>query len=360
MGAFILPFTQRMTAIKVVALGGLSLLLIAVLLYSLSIGAVSISTSEIIRIFLSKIGLGQTSASEVEIFVLVGIRLPRILFTVLIGASLGIAGASLQGLFRNPLVEPGILGISSGAALGAIIIIMGGKLVKMPLIISEGLGQWLLPVFSIIGALAATFFTLRVGRYEGRTIITILILAGVAVTSLVGAVIGLSVFYADDTQLRTFSFWTLGDLSGASWQKLLVLTPVVLVPAGILSTYGRALNAMALGEAEAFHSGINVERVKLLIIIFCSVAVGTSVSFAGIIGFIGLVVPHIIRISFSPEHTLLLPASALGGACLLLFADMIARTAVSPAELPIGIVTAMMGTPFFLYLLMVNKRKRMF
>lgn len=345
---------------KGIVLAGLSILVVVLFLYSLSIGAVPISVSEIVRILLSKIGLTDAQATDVQSLVLLNIRLPRLLFTVFIGAALGISGAALQGLFRNPLVEPGIIGVSSGAALGAIAVIMSGTIFGSAISLGEGLGQWLLPVCSFAGAMAATFVTLRLGKVEGKTQITILILSGVAITSLMGAAIGLSIFYADEQQLRTYSFWTLGDLSGATWDKVFLLAPLALVPVVALNSFARPLNAIALGEAEAFHSGVNVERVKLMMVLLCALAVGTSVAFSGIIGFVGLVVPHIIRISFTPDHEIVLPASALGGAGLLLAADMIARTVVTPAELPIGIVTAIIGTPFFLYLLMSAKKKKMF
>lgn len=345
---------------KAIVLTGLGLLVVFLFLYSLSIGAVSIPVREIVRILLSNIGLTDAKATDIQSLVLMNIRLPRLLFTLLIGAGLGIAGASLQGLFRNPLVEPGIIGVSSGAALGAIAVIMGGKLIGSTISITQGLGQWLLPVFAFVGGIVATVVTLQLGKVEGKTQITILILAGVAITSLMGAAIGLSIFYADEQQLRTYSFWTLGDLSGATWDKVFLLAPLVLLPVAILTSLARPLNAIALGEAEAFHSGVNVERVKLLAVLFCAMAVGTSVAFAGIIGFVGLVVPHIIRITFSSDHEIVLPASALGGSCLLLLADMVARTIVSPAELPIGIITAIIGTPFFLYLLISTKKKKMF
>lgn len=340
-----------------VILAGLALFLVVLLLFSLSIGAVPIGVGEIIRIFASAVGIGTYDMSDVNSLVLLNIRFPRLIFTVLIGAALGIAGASLQGLFRNPLVEPGIIGVSSGAALGAVAVIIGGRLISP--VLTETLGPWLLPLFAFIGAIAATFVTLRLGNYQGRTQITILILAGVAITALAGAAIGLAIFYADEQQLRTYTFWTLGDLSVATWDKISMLAPFVLISIVGLGAMARPLNALALGEAEAFHSGVNVERMKLLTMLFCGLAVGTTVAFAGIIGFVGLVVPHIIRMMFSPDHTLVLPASAIAGACLLVLADIFARTVVAPAELPIGIVTAIIGTPFFIYLLVTAKRKRL-
>lgn len=334
------------------------LALSTIFLFSLSIGAVPISVGEIFQIIFSKI-VGDTFVdNDVQHLVLLNIRLPRIVFTVMVGAALGISGASLQGLFRNPLVEPGIIGVSSGAALGAVTVILGSKLLNPA--IAEFFGVWLLPVFSFAGAILATLITLRLGSFEGKTVITILILTGVAITALAGAAIGLAIFYADEQQLRTYSFWTLGDLSVATWQKNLMLAPFAIFTVLGLGFMGKPLNALALGEAEAFHSGVNVERLKVMIIILCSLAVGTSVAFAGMIGFVGLVVPHIVRIAFSADHTLVLPLSAIGGSWLLLIADMIGRTVVAPAELPIGIITAAIGTPFFLYLLMSNKKKRIF
>ncbi len=196
-------------------------------------------------------------------------------------------------------------------------------------------------------------------RFEGKTQVTYLVLAGVAITALAQAFIGLSIFYADDNQLRTYTFWTLGDLSAATWEKLNVMVYPVAVSCTGLILLARPLNAIALGELEAFHTGVPVERVKLLAVLFSALAVGVSVAFSGIIGFIGLVVPHIIRISFNPDHRLVLPASAIGGACLLLISDIFARTVVAPAELPIGVVTAIIGTPFFIYLLRSSNKKRL-
>ncbi len=325
-------------------------------LSSLGIGAVSISPAELWQVILYKTGITQ-EVNAVHELVLFNIRLPRLLLTLLVGAVLGISGAALQGLFRNPLVEPGLIGISSGAAMGAIfVIIVLGALVPQWI---EPMAAWLLPVFAFIGGVVATWLTLKLAQSEGKTHITYLILAGVAINAMAGAAIGLAIFYADDTQIRTYTFWTLGDLSGATWDKLALLIPLVLFTCYGLVRLARPLNALALGESEAFHSGIAVERVKMLTIVLSALAVGVSVSFVGIIGFIGLIVPHIIRIAVSSDHSFVLPASALGGAALLLIADLFARTAAAPAELPIGVVTAFIGTPFFLYLLISSKKKRL-
>lgn len=337
----------------------LGILLLVLMLVSLATGAVAVSASDMLLVLSQKLGLSaeDVTADITTQVVLLDIRLPRLLFTVLIGASLGLSGAALQGLFRNPLVEPGIIGISSGSALGAIVVIMFvGTLFPA---IAEQFQSYLLPFFAFLGGLIATIVTLKMSQAEGKTHITYLILAGVAIGALSGAAIGLAVFYADDSQLRSYTFWTLGDLSVASWEKLGILTPTIgLAIVGLLAV-ARPLNAIALGEAEAYHSGVAVEKVKMTIVLLSALAVGASVAFAGIIGFIGLIVPHIVRISFSSDQRLVLPASTLGGACLLLLADMLARTVVAPAELPIGVITAAIGAPFFIYLLRSTQKRRL-
>jgi iron complex transport system permease protein len=342
---------------RILVLSGLSALMLALFLVSLSIGAVPIGFPEVLAILGAKLGLAEQSFTPQQEIVLLSIRLPRIVLAVLIGGALGVAGASLQGLFRNPLVEPGLIGVSSGAALFSVTVIVFGAglssfLPLLPLI-------WLLPVFAFIGGLLVTLITYSLSQREGRTDITVLILAGVAINALAGALIGLVIFYADDTALRTFTFWSLGDLGGASWQKIGFSIPLMILPAVGLTFFYRQLNAIALGEAEAWHMGVNVERVKYGIVILSALAVGTSVAMAGMIGFIGLVVPHMLRTAFGPDHALVLPGSILAGASLLMLADLIARTVVSPSELPIGIVTALIGTPFFIWLLLNSKKKRL-
>ena len=333
--------------------------LFGLMIASLATGAVSVSTVDMLMVLNRKLGWGVAgdAADITTQVVLLDIRLPRLLFTVLIGASLGLSGAALQGLFRNPLVEPGIIGISSGSALGAIVVIM--FISSLSPAMAEQFQSYLLPFFAFLGGLMATIVTLKMSQTEGKTHITYLILAGVAIGALSGAAIGLAIFYADDAQLRSYTFWTLGDLSVASWEKLGIIAPLIgLAVVGLLAV-ARPLNAIALGEAEAYHSGVAVEKVKMTIVLLSALAVGTSVAFAGIIGFIGLIVPHIVRISFSSDQRLVLPASALGGACLLLLADMLARTLVAPAELPIGVITAAIGAPFFIYLLRSTQKRRL-
>lgn len=336
---------------------GLGLLLLITTLFSLTVGSVGIPLHEACVILLKHLGLfSNTSVNETYEVVMNTIRLPRIMMTLLIGSALGISGASLQGLFRNPLVEPSLIGVSGGSAAAVVFAIVFGSAIL------PALPDWIynsfISVVAFAGGSLATFFVLRLSIDSGRTNIAVLVLIGVAVNALTGAIIGLAIFYADENQLSTFMFWTLGDLGGANWSKLSLAAPLLLFSTLGLLFFAHHLNALALGESEAYHLGVNVEQTKRIMILLSAVGVGVSVSLAGIIGFIGLVVPHVIRTLFQSDNTLVLPASALGGSLLLLAADIIARTIVSPAELPIGVVTALIGAPFFITLLLKAKRKQ--
>jgi iron complex transport system permease protein len=335
---------------------GLSILLVVTMLFSLTIGAVSIPVQDVVIILLQKLGLfTDVQIDGMHEVVLSTIRFPRIFMTLLIGAALGVSGASLQGLFRNPLVEPSLIGVSGGSAAGVVLVIVFGASLALP---TDGfLYNAIIPFTAFAGGLLATFLVLKLSNQGGKTNITVLVLVGVAINALAGAIIGLSVFYADENQLRTFTFWTLGDLGGATVGKLIIATPLLIISIGALLFFSRTLNAVALGEAEAYHMGVNVERTKRGIIFFSALAVGVSVSLAGMIGFVGLVIPHLIRVLFHSDNKLVLPASVIGGACLLIVADIVARTVVSPAELPIGVMTALIGSPFFIMLLMKAKLK---
>jgi len=333
----------------------LSVALCVTFLLSLSIGQVYIPVSEIVLIFLKKAGLFAGTTDAVHETVLLSIRLPRLVMTLLIGACLGVSGGALQGLFRNPLVEPGLIGVSSGSALAVVALIVFGASFSID---REGLGMGvLMPAFAFGGGVLATMLVMRIGTYSGKSGAAMLILSGVAVNAFAGAAMGLILFYADENQLRMFTFWTLGDLSGSTWNKLMIAAPLMLLAGVGLFMYRGALNALALGESEAFHMGVDVNRIKRNIVILSALAVGTSVSLAGAIGFVGLVVPHLVRVAFHVDNHLVMPASALGGSLLLILADLAARTVVAPAELPIGVVTALVGAPFFIYLLLRSQRR---
>lgn len=277
------------------------------------------------------------------------IRMPRTLLGLAVGGVLALSGVAMQGLFRNPLADPGLVGVSSGASLGAAIAIVGGlALGGLP----DSLGPYLLSLCAFLGGLGVTALVYRLGRRNGQTSVAVMLLAGIALTALAGAAVGLFTYLADDATLRTLTFWNLGSLNGASYARL---WPLLFVTAGValwLPRRAKALNALLLGESEASHLGINVESLKRELVFCTALGVGAAVAAAGMIGFVGLVVPHLVRLLAGPDHRVLLPASVLAGACLLLFADLIARLALAPAEMPIGIVTAFIGAPFFLYLLL--------
>ena len=340
----------------VVVLTGLSITLVVVFLFSLSIGQMFIPVNEIAIIFLKKLGLfTSVETDSVHETILWSIRLPRLVMTTLIGVALGVSGAALQGLFRNPLVEPGLIGVTSGSSLAVVAVIVFGASLGLD---THSLGMAaIMPAFAFGGGVIATLFVLQIGKFMQSTSVAMLILSGVAVNALCGALMGLAIFHADENQLHMFTFWTLGDLNGGNWTNLAIATPLLIVSSFFLLRYTNALNAIALGESEAFHLGVDVSRVKKSIIVFAALAVGTSVSLAGAISFVGLVVPHLIRVTLHSDNRLVMPASAIGGPLLLIVADMIARTIFSPTELPIGVMTALIGAPFFIFLLIRSRRK---
>lgn len=328
----------------------LSLLLAAAFWLSLALGPVSLPLADTLRAALRLLGLPLGGAELRQAELILGqIRLPRSLLGLMVGAVLALCGVAMQGLFRNPLADPGLVGVSSGAALGAALAIVGGAAVGG---LPDALAPYLLSLCAFIGGLGVTALVYRLGRRDGQTSVATMLLAGIALTALAGAVIGLFTYLADDATLRTLTFWNLGSLNGASYARLWPLLLVTVAVALWLPRRARALNALLLGESEARHLGFAVERVKGELVLCTALGVGAAVAAAGMIGFIGLVVPHLIRLLVGPDHRVLLPASALAGASLLLLADLAARLTLAPAELPIGIVTALLGAPFFLYLLL--------
>ncbi len=278
--------------------------------------------------------------------VLMAIRIPRVALAVLVGATLACAGAGMQGLLRNPLADPGLLGVSSGAALGAVsTIVLGGLL---PTTVAAALGPAILPVAAFGGALLATRVVMRLGRIDGRTSVAALLLAGVAVAALASAITGFLAFVATDAQLRTITFWSLGSLGGATWTLVAWAAPPMVLAIVLLLRSARVLDALALGEAEARHLGFAVERKKRAISILVALGVGSAVATSGVIGFVGLIVPHAVRLAIGPRHGPLIALSTIAGATLLVLADVLARTISAPAEVPIGIFTSCLGAPFFL------------
>jgi iron complex transport system permease protein len=336
------------------ALAGLGLLLALVVMVSVGLGAVPIAPQQVLAILARPLGLALPWTFEAQQeMVLTAIRLPRVLLGIQIGAALAVSGAAMQGLFRNPLADPGLIGIGSGAALAAVaVIVLGLTLFKDAF---AAFGTFTLPAAAFIGSAVATFIVHRMSSVSGRTIVSTMLLAGIALNALMGAGTGLLTFVANDAQLRNITFWSLGSLGGATWRTVAAAAPFIAAAVFFLPRLSRALNALALGEAEAGHLGVNVERSKRLVVILAALGVGAAVALAGVIGFIGLIVPHLLRLVVGPDHRVVLPGSALLGASLLLSADLVARTLVAPAELPIGIVTAVLGAPFFLWLLVRDR-----
>ncbi len=281
------------------------------------------------------------------------IRMPRVIMGVLIGASLAVSGAVMQGLFRNPLADPGLIGISAGAGLGAatIIVLGAGALAPMTAL----LGIFALPMAAFAGGLATTLALYRISTREGKTSVATMLLAGIALAAMAMALTGLLIFMADDRQLRDLTFWSLGSLSGATWAKIGAVAPIMILALACAPFLARGLNALSLGEATANHLGIPVQRLKYVAIVSVAAATGASVAVSGGIAFVGIVVPHLLRLLIGSDNRFLLPASALLGASLLLLADAASRTIVAPAELPIGIVTAAVGAPFFLWILLRSR-----
>jgi iron complex transport system permease protein len=334
----------------VVLMPALVALLVVAVVLSAGIGAVHVGPMQIVAILFDKAGLEpRATFTDQQAAVVWAIRLPRVALAVLVGASLAVSGAALQGVFRNPLADPGLIGVSSGAALGAVSAVIAGI---------APFGLMTTPVAAFAGGVLMAMAVYALARHDGRTEVVTLLLTGIAVNAMAGAVIGFFIFVADDQQLRTIVVWTLGSVGGATWRSVLATLPFVTLGLVLLPRWGKSLNLFVLGEREARHLGVDTERTRLALIAVTAMTTGAAVAMAGIIGFVGLVVPHLIRLIAGPDHRTLLPASALAGASLLLLSDLVARTVATPAELPIGIVTALAGGPFFLFLLIRTRARQ--
>ncbi len=331
---------------RTVLLLGMGLVALAFLAGSAR-GAYAISPSQLWDVLWNLMAGGPAQSPEHLVFV--NIRLPRLALGVAAGAGLGMAGALMQGLFRNPLADPGLIGISSGAALAAATTIVMGSwwFPELP----RQLGSWTLVLMAFLGGLGVTVLIYMLAQYEGGTRLGMMLLAGIAMNALAGAGLGFLSFMATDEQLRNIQFWLLGSLGGARWSAVGLVGFLVFLSCCAGFSLARPLNAIALGEAQAVMLGVPVERVKRLAILATALAVGVVTATTGIIGFVGLIAPHMVRLVAGPDHRVVLPGSAMLGAALVLVADSVARTVVKPAELPLGVLTAVIGVPFFLALL---------
>lgn len=333
-----------------------SLLLLAVLaVVSLYMGVYVFEKHSPVEI-LSGIINNDGSVSDSDRFVMMDLRLPRIVMGILIGSALSVSGTCLQGMFRNPLATPDLLGITAGASLFAAITIVLGAYIKP--YVPEVLHFSLLSIMAFVGALITMMTVYRMSTIGGKTNVVVMLLTGVAITALGFAVMGLLIYLSKEEELRDLTFWNLGSLGGATWTKNGILAVIIIVCYSFLINKGKALNAMMLGEKDAEHLGIPVERIKKQIVILTALMIGSSVAFAGTISFVGLIVPYILRLIFRSNYHIILPLSAVFGSILLLSADTISRTIAPPSEIPIGILTAFMGAPIFITIL-IKSRKTM-
>jgi iron complex transport system permease protein len=323
----------------------LSLLLILVILISITMGSVKVPPLRSIRIlFQSILGL-KGGGNETERTIILSLRLPRAILAGLVGAGLSVSGATFQALLRNPLADPYILGVSSGAAVGAILAILLGLST-----FSFGL-----PLISFLGALLTVLIVFYFGRQDGKIHPNTLLLAGVIIGSFLSALIMFFISVSQKEELHTIIFWLMGDFSFSNARAILIIFPYILLGFFLLYLRSRHLNLILSGEENAVQLGVDVEKLKLVSYLSASLITAASVSVCGLIGFVGLIIPHAVRLIFGPDHRLLIPASALVGASFLIASDTVARTLLSPTELPVGVITAAFGGPFFIYLLRTRK-----
>jgi iron complex transport system permease protein len=339
-----------MTLRRAIVFTALAIILLTGIATSAAIGQLGIPLTEVIGSLLRMMGIetGWAPADPVVAATFQNVRLPRILMSILVGALLAVGGAVMQAIFGNPLAEPGVVGISSGAAVGAAAAIAFG---------ASFLGGWSVAIAAFIGALLATLVVYSTARARGRTEVVTLLLTGVAVNAFGGAALALILFSSETASREQIIFWQLGSLNGSRWVDVLIVAVIGVPSVVIAMTLARRYDLLALGERTAAHLGLRVERLRIVSIVLVALMTGAAVAFVGIIAFVGLVVPHIIRMAIGPSHRGLIAGSILGGAGLLVWADLLARTIVPGADLPIGLLTALVGGPFFYLLIRRNRSK---
>jgi iron complex transport system permease protein len=328
---------------RIYAILGLLVLLAVVVVLATAIGSVDIPFLATARIMIDKLPLVDITPSWTSAWetIILEIRLPRVILAGVVGAALAIAGATYQGLFRNPLADPYLIGVAQGAALGAVI----GFLVPI-----TGIGIGSVPLFAFAGALVSVAVVYSLARVGGTLPVTTLILAGVALGALLGAIVSYLVI-TSGAKMPGIIFWLIGSFSLSQWSEVQVVLPIMVVGVVVIMLFARSLNIMQLDEEQAQQLGVNVERLKLILLTAATLITAAAVSFVGIIGFIGIIIPHAVRLLWGPDYRFLLPLSVISGAIFLILADVVARTILAPSEIPIGVITAICGAPFFLYLL---------
>jgi iron complex transport system permease protein len=338
---------------KLIVWGGVGVLLLLLsILISLSMGTAKLPPGDIAPMLVKRIpwigSMIQADWPESSEQIILHVRLPRIVLGLLVGASLSVAGAAFQGVLRNPLADPYTLGVSSGASVGAAFLIYFGLQFAF-------FGQWTIPVVAFTTGLISLLLVLRLAKIDGKLKMETLILSGVVMQAFFGAVVSFLVAISD-TVINEIIFWLMGSLAMRGWSYSFIIAPYLAVAFVILISYARSLNLLALGERQAAHLGVHVERTKFIVLVVSTIVTAAAVSVAGVIGFVGLIVPHLVRLLVGPDYRLLLPLSALGGGIYVLWADTLARTLLSPTEMPLGVITAFLGAPFFAYLLQKHKK----
>ncbi|WP_125153146.1 FecCD family ABC transporter permease [Clostridium rectalis] len=332
----------------------LLIVLFFITILSSTLGIANITFIKTLKILICKmpfIGtlVDVTNISNTHKLIILNIRLPRIVISSLIGAGLSIVGTSFQAIFKNPMADPYVLGISSGSALGASIAIVIGFQASF-------LGSNIITIFAFAGAMLTTFVVYNIAKVGTKLPTNTLLLSGVSVSFLLSSLISLVMIFNRE-QIDQIVFWTMGSISSANWKQVFTLTPFVFIGSIVIFLYAKDLNLMLTGDETATSLGIEVHKVKKIILILSSVIVASCVSVSGVIGFVGLIIPHIIRIMVGPDHRVLIPFSALGGSIFMIISDTLARTLIPPAEIPVGAITSIFGAPFFIYLLIKNKKK---
>lgn len=328
----------------------LGLLLVVGVVASAMLGQLAVSPAEVVGSVLRAVGIPNTWAPTDPIVesTLWVVRFPRIAMALSVGAALAVAGAVMQAIFGNPLAEPGVVGVSSGSALGASIAIVLG-------VTAFGTGS--LAIFAFLGGLGATLLVYFVSRANGRTEVVTLLLTGIAINAFAGAGLAFMLFVADSGSREQIVFWQLGSLNGSRWSEAVIVAVVGLIGTVVAVILGKRYDLLALGERNARHLGVDVEHLRVGSIVLVALLTGVAVAFVGIIAFVGLVIPHVVRMSIGPAHRPLIVASAFGGGALLVFADLLARSVVPGADLPIGLLTSLVGGPFFFFLLFRQRRR---
>ncbi len=322
----------------------------AAALLALGTGAVRVPPSSLFRLILHGIGIRSvTLPGQTDIVILVFLRLPRILCAILVGSALAACGAVMQGLFRNPMASPEILGISSGGSLGAVIAITSG---------AAGMGLVSLPLFTILGALFASILIYVLSSVRGATSLLFIVISGMAISSLFNGITSALLLFSREHEVSQFIFWTMGGLEGRTWNHVACSAPVIVPGIAVLCLFSRDLNLFTLGEQAATSTGVNVERTKRALLAVSAALTGVSISVSGPIGFIGLLIPHLLRLMVGPDHRVLIPASALAGGLFLILCDLLARTIAPGFEIRVGIVTAIVGSPYLLYLVVRSQKRR--